>query len=960
VPQQTYDLHALLYELQQSRRRGFADAEDLTRFTALVLDHLGCATAREAYDMLYADWKALPRGTMMSGLRAGQILSILPNLVFDQPVGDEDREEELLREAQRHGPQDERWQSGIMATTSMAALQQLGDPARLEAAIARLEEARAAWPPGSPERDAMDASHAGLRVYLAQLAGGEDDFDSAVEDLARLGDSPAFDEQQKLAMAAQLAVFRSHQAVRREDETELAARIGELESALARLSPHHMDRANLEAYRDNLRGNLAVLRARRTGNDFTPDDFAPPADLRVVRDQIAALPRNAQADRLGEVGLARLGRAMMAKDYQGGVEAFGLLEEAMDRLEPDDERWLRNAGALGMGHCTLGLMSIAPRADCAHHLDQGISWLRHTLRLCGGPEHPMYGNTGMALAMAYRFRGDLLHPRDARAKRRNHEESRRIGLAALRAAAWHVMLQSGTAHAAETARRAGENALDVARWCIADGAHADAVRALDAGRGLALHAATVASTVPDMLTALGQSELADEWRRAGDVTGPVQGMDALLTGHLPAAGPSSRLRRRVLRALAASPLRQRLLEAPSPEEIGAALRTLGASALVYLVPGSDEALSLTDRVVFGRRPDEGKALIVSADGTTRALDLPGLVVEAPPLASYRASGTPGRDAGGPPVEDAAEEPVPRLDESRAALERLCDWAGTVAMRPLLDALPRGYGRVPSVVLVPMAELGAVPWHAARVPRRRRAHGYACQEADISYLPSARLLCEVAARPAGGSRTALVVGNPTHDLHHAGEEAEAIHRTFHPDGDLLGPGTATPAAVTDWLRRQRGGLLHLACHGVVRQGERHSAYLALSGGRLAAEELTEGTDRYRHLDLVVLAACRTNVSGHGYDEAYSLSTAFLVAGARSVIGSLWPVPDEATSLLMYMTHHFMSHEGLPPGPALRSAQSWMLDDRREPPPGMPARLRARVPYIRSDDLTAWAGFTHLGW
>ncbi|BFO19301.1 hypothetical protein SHKM778_56890 [Streptomyces sp. KM77-8] len=94
----------------------------------------------------------------------------------------------------------------------------------------------------------------------------------------------------------------------------------------------------------------------------------------------------------------------------------------------------------------------------------------------------------------------------------------------------------------------------------------------------------------------------------------------------------------------------------------------------------------------------------------------------------------------------------------------------------------------------MGELGAVPWHAARLPRGRRA----CQLADISYLPSARLLCEVAARPAARTGQVLVVGNPTRDLHHAGEEAEAIHRTFHPDGELLGPGTATPPpSPTGW-------------------------------------------------------------------------------------------------------------------------------------------------------------------
>ncbi|MDN3021837.1 CHAT domain-containing protein [Streptomyces sp. S.PB5] len=959
MPQQTYDLHALIYEIQQDARQGVNDAQDMARLTALVLGRLGCASGREAYDMLYEDWKALPRGTMMSGLRAGQILSVLPHLMVDQPVADERRQRELLDEARQYGPQDQSWQAGILGVSGMQALQQLGEPAELEDALARLEEARALLPPGSPQRDAIDVSHAGIRIHLAQLGGGEDDFDSAVEDLARLADSPVFDEQQRLAMAVQLAVYRSHQATRREDEADLALRIREMEAALARMSPQQMDRPNLEAYLDAARGNLAILRARRTGEDLTAADFPPAAPLDDVRRQLATVPQNARTDRLCDVGLARATRAMLAGDHVGTVEAFGLIEEAMDLLEPDDERWLRNAGTLGMGHCMLAVNNIAPRADCPHHLDQGIAWLRHTLRLSGGPEHPRWGDTGMALAMAYRFRGDYLHPRDRHAKRRNHEESRRVGLDSLRAAAWQVILQSGTVHAAETARRAGENALDVARWCIADGAHADAVRALDAGRGLALHAATVAATVPDLLAAAGQTELAEEWRRAGEVVAPRPESGLTLTGHLPVSGPSSRLRHRVLQVLSSSPLRQRLLDAPSPEEIGAALRTMGATALVYLVPGGKEEPSLTDRVFFGRRADEGQALIVSADGGTRALPLPRLLVEAPELATYRATGTPGRDAGGPPTEPTPTPP-PRLDVSRAALERLCDWAGTAVMEPLLKQLPRGFGRVPSAVLVPMAELGAVPWHAARTTGRRGGHRYACQDADISYLPSARLLCEVATRPAARMRQALVVGNPTRDLHHAGEEAEAIHSAFHPQGALLGPGEATPDAITDWLRRQRGGLLHLACHGVVRQGERHSAYLALSGGELAAEELTEGTSRFRELELVVLAACRTNVSGRGYDEAYSLSTAFLVAGARSVIGSLWPVPDEATSLLMYMTHHFMSRDGLAPGPALRSAQLWMLDDRRTAPPGMPPRLQNRVRRISGADLTAWAGFTHLGW
>ncbi|WP_432151597.1 CHAT domain-containing protein [Streptomyces sp. bgisy029] len=945
-----YDLHALTLELRQTGG-GVVSHQNLSRLTAIALDHLGCATGRECFDRLYADWAELPKSTMMSGLRAGQILSLLPILRFDQTVSAPERERELRDEARAFGPAEDGWQGRVIASGAMSGLQQTSDPATMEAELARLEEERALLPPGSPQGELLKYTHAGLRAHLAQLSGGEDDFDSAVEDLAGLPESPLLDGEQRVAAEGQLALYRAHQAQRREDEGALAEQIRVLRSAVDQLPPGHPAGPYFQSNLDHAEAVLRNLRARRTGGEPSAEPLPTAASPQDVRRRIAALPRDARITELLNAGVIQAFLALETRDHQRALDAQQMLEEVLDLLDdPGDARWIHATSTLGMSHSALSMLSIAPHRQRPHHLDQGISWLRHTWRLAAGPEHPNWKNTGSVLADAHRFRGDLLHPYGLSTKRPDHDEARRIGLKSLGAAAWTVLLQSGTAHGAETARRAGENAVSVARWCLADGAHADAVRALDAGRGLTLHAATVAATVPDMLAALGQDDLAREWRLAGVVRDPGPG-EAPVGG-----GPDSRLRRRVLRALAASPLRRRLLDAPSTEEIAAALRTLGATALVYLIPATDEQPDLKDRIFFGRRREHGSALVITADGATRVVDLPRLSTSAGPLAAYRAAGSPGRDAGGPPLADAPPVPPADPDSSRTALKRLCDWAGDAVMDKLLSELTRGDGRTPSVILVPMGELGTVPWHAARISRGRRA----CQVADISYLPSARLLCEVASRPALPQRQALVVGNPTRDLPHAGEEAEAIHRDFHPGGESLGPGTATPAAVSDWLDRQRGGVLHLACHGVVRRGERHSTYLALSGGNLAAETLTEGVARYRGLELVVLAACRTNVSGHGYDEAYSLSTAFLVAGARSVIGSLWPVPDEATSLLMYMTHHFLHREGLPPGQALRRAQLWMLDDRRTPPAGMPASLRARVGRIRGEDLTAWAGFIHLGW
>ncbi|MFF2658476.1 CHAT domain-containing protein [Kitasatospora sp. NPDC058032] len=944
-----YDLHVLLYEIQEASRGGLLLAQDMNRITGTVLDHLGCATGDEAFELLYRDWKALPAGTLLSGMRAGQIISVLPLLQLDRNAPLHGRDAELLAAARSHGPTGKPWQTDIGALA--AGLQARGDltsPAELERTLAEVDRLLADVPQDGDAHGALTFMRASLLFNLAQIAGGQDDFDEAVDELVRLADRPVFAAPgMRQVFPAQLAMFRSSQATRREDEPALAQAIREMEAALAELPPDFMDRASFMTVIDTAKYNLRALRARRGGEGdwkLTPDALTAPAPIEEIRRHCALLPPGPRADALTDAAIGRSAHALAAGDGVLLAEAMALVEDALELTDPDSDNWTRQTHLLGVAHCAAPELGPMPPGLRRHHLDQGIALLRHSARAARGPEHTLWGATTMSLSQAFRRRGRTRQVRAGSAGG-DHAESRRLGLDALRAPAWSVLLQSGTAHAAEVARLAGAQAREVARWSLADGAYEDAVRALDAGRGLALHAATVSATVPDLLVSLDRADLAREWRAAG--AEPVVDHGAALSAPGSPAGPSSRLRRRVLETLAASPVRGRVLETPEPGEIGAALRALGATALVYLLAGDDMG--------------QGAALLVHANGRVEAIVLDGLRTDAPPLTRYRAAGTPGRVAGAPPGGPAPAGPAAGTAADRAdALAELCDWAGRAVMGPLLDRVGRSPGRAPTLVLVPMAELALVPWHAARVTGRRGRRSRACQEATVSYIPSARLLCEVAARPASAAREVLVVGNPTGDLHHAGAEAAAVHRDFHPDGALLDARTATPAAVRDWLRRQRGGVLHLACHGTVREGERHSAYLALSGGTLAAEELTEDLTGRRALELVVLAACRTNVSGRGYDEAYSLSTAFLVSGARSVLGSLWPVPDEATSLLMYLTHHYLSREGLSPGQALRRAQAWYLDDRRQAPPGMAPELAAQVPGVRADDLVSWAGFTHLGW
>lgn len=92
----------------------------------------------------------------------------------------------------------------------------------------------------------------------------------------------------------------------------------------------------------------------------------------------------------------------------------------------------------------------------------------------------------------------------------------------------------------------------------------------------------------------------------------------------------------------------------------------------------------------------------------------------------------------------------------------------------------------------------------------------------------------------------------------------------------------------------------------------SSYLLLAGqpGRLVAEEVIRpfALPDGRAVGLAVLAGCRTGESARGFDDAFSIGTALLTAGVRTVISSQWSVPDGPTSILMFLLHPLPAPRG----------------------------------------------------
>ncbi|MCG5467026.1 CHAT domain-containing protein [Micromonospora sp. MED01] len=653
----------------------------------------------------------------------------------------------------------------------------------------------------------------------------------------------------------------------------------------------------------------------------TVDQMAEVVDRLPANDPAAVSLRNLIANLTGADASA-VGLSDSERAFRLLTSAMRVLGPALDNQDPAGiergVRILREAASVAPAdypHRVM-ILSTLGRMLCAQFqlgagraaLDEALLRLEEAKRSAAHPGHPLWAPTATALGIAYRLAG-------------RRAEGRAWGQRALRGHAWSVLLQAGTADAATAARDASTDAVEVARWCIVDGDHAGAAAALDSGRCLMLYAATVAMDIPSRLRGLDRHDLLHRWKRDPE---------------------DADLRREVLTALTGGPLSEasvpEVLDPPPGEEIRRALVALDVDVLVYLLPGGETGL--------------GGALLVPSGDRPYHLTLPRLTEVSGAVERHvRRLGV--RDAGGVEGLDPEED-----QDWRSSLNDLCDWAWTAAVGPLLIELRRWrLGRPARVVLIPMARLAAVPWHAARDRHGSRA----VEQAVFSYAPSARLLCQNAWRSsvpvdAGG----LVVGDPTLDLPDARAEAEAIRTAFYPEADLLGETDATPAAVMEWLRRTEGSrsVLHLACHGQVTEGI-DGSYLVLAGGRrLPARQVLE-TRRSGTIGVVALAACTTNVPSGAYDESFSLSTAFLAAGARTVFGSLWPVPDGATSLMMFLVHHYLRVDRLRPVDALHRAQLWMLNPERRPPPTMPPHLATRVAALDSDDVAAWAGFTHQG-
>jgi len=269
---------------------------------------------------------------------------------------------------------------------------------------------------------------------------------------------------------------------------------------------------------------------------------------------------------------------------------------------------------------------------------------------------------------------------------------------------------------------------------------------------------------------------------------------------------------------------------------------------------------------------------------------------------------------------------------------------------LLGGLP-GLQGAKQFIIVRDGQLHLVPFDALVEPSGR----YVVESRTVVYAPSATsfFLLRTAAKRKSSARGLLAVGGVPYqqtgtklgDLPSSRDEAlDAVAALPNPSNTLLLGNEATETALKQSVNRR---IIHLAVHAIANNTSPDQAALILLSDPQHGEDGSLYPSEIVQLpldaDLVVLSACDTAVGPVEGEEGIStLARAFLLAGARTVVSTLWTIDDDSTLYLMKVFYAELARKKSAPE-ALRVAKKSML--KKFGP-------RKAVPYY-------WAGFTVEG-
>ena len=239
---------------------------------------------------------------------------------------------------------------------------------------------------------------------------------------------------------------------------------------------------------------------------------------------------------------------------------------------------------------------------------------------------------------------------------------------------------------------------------------------------------------------------------------------------------------------------------------------------------------------------------------------------------------------------------------------------------------------PELVIVPHRSLYKVPFAALKDESEKLLS----QTYRIRIVPSLSTLGLIRDSPADyHSQTgALIVGDPdVGDVLYKGRKENpcrlpSARKEAEMIAELLGAEPLLEERATKQAVLQRipsVSLIHLAAHGHAERGEIALAPERPTNATPCEKDYLLTMDDISQVQLcaklVVLSCCHSAQGQVRAEGVVGIARAFLGSGARSVLASLWPIPDEATQQLM---SRFYKHLvcGQSASESLHQAMKWM--------------------------------------
>ncbi len=213
-----------------------------------------------------------------------------------------------------------------------------------------------------------------------------------------------------------------------------------------------------------------------------------------------------------------------------------------------------------------------------------------------------------------------------------------------------------------------------------------------------------------------------------------------------------------------------------------------------------------------------------------------------------------------------------------------------------------------VIFVPCGQLSHVPFPALFDGER-----YLVERLTVDHAPGATIWLTLCERTYDPPTNALLVGFADERIPLVEREIDALKEHFLSSRVLLGSAASFGAFSNE---APEFDLIHMACHGQFRGDNPMFSSLHLSDGWVTARDISSHKLKAR---IVTLSACETGLSQvYAGDETLGLVRGFLIAGASSLIASLWTVNDNSAAPLMSDMYSELQL-GATPAASLQKAQ-----------------------------------------